>query len=94
MAQEKKTREELSIERIYEQPADAVSFYTEIAQVFSTSHETIIQFYENIPGPPDREGRITKSLTRLRATITLSHSHAGNLGKLLVEKSKKQKGQK
>ena len=90
MEQEKNTSEGQMIERIFEQPADSVSFYSDLGQVFGTGHEVMLQFYETIPGPPDREQKITKVRTRLQATITISYSHAQNLGKLLLEKSKEQ----
>lgn len=95
MAEEKKISEEAKaeekrpIERIFEQPPDAISFYSDLGQVLETGHEVVMQFYEAIPGPPDMGGRITKVRTRLRATITVSHSHALNLGKLLVERASK-----
>jgi len=97
MAEQKKpTREEETpegqvIERIHEQPADAISFYSDIGQVFATGQEMVMQFYETIPGPPDREGRISKARTRLRVTITVSYAHARNLGKLLIEKASEEK---
>jgi len=78
----------LQIERIFEQPPDAISFYSDMAQVVHTGTEIVLQFYEAIPGPPyGPTGHITKVRTRLRATVTLSFSHAHNLGKLLLEKS-------
>jgi hypothetical protein len=97
MAEQKKpireaeTPEGKLIERIHEQPADAISFYSDIGQVFATGQEMVMQFYETIPGPPDREGRILKARTRLRVTITVSYAHARNLGKLLMEKASEEK---
>jgi len=81
----------LKAERIFEQPPDSISLYCDVVQVFGTKNEVVVQFYETIPGPPGPEGKITKVRTRLRATITLSHSHAANMGKLLVEQTKEQK---
>jgi hypothetical protein len=78
----------LQIERIFEQPPDAISFYAEMAQVIQTGHEVVLQFYETVPGPPAGPGgNIIKVRSRLRATLTLSFSHAQNLGKMLVEKA-------
>lgn len=78
----------LEIERIFEQPADAISFYSDMGQIFSTGNEIIMQFYEAVPGPPGPGGAISKVRTRLRATITISFPHARNIGKLLLERSK------
>jgi hypothetical protein len=84
MAEEK----QLSIERIFEQPADAISFHCDMTQVISTGHEIIIQAYEAIPGVPSGpESNITKVRTRLRATFTVNMSHAKNIGNLLIKKA-------
>ncbi len=91
MAEEKKAPKKQQIERIFEQPPDAITFYADMAQVVSTGNEIIAQFYESVPGPPGTEGRIAKMRTRLRATITLSFPHAKNLGKLLTERASKEK---
>jgi hypothetical protein len=73
-------------ERTYEQPHEAISFYSDTAQVIHTGPEVILQFYETIPGVPASSGQIPKVTTRLRATITISIPHAKNLGALLTEK--------
>jgi len=78
------------IARSFEQSPDAISFYCDFANVVATGNEVVMQVYETIPGMPDREGKITNAVSRLRATITLSVSHAQNLGKVLVEKTKVQ----
>lgn len=78
-----------AMERVFEQPLDSISFYSEMAQVLATGNEIIVQFYETIPGAPDLKGNIEKAKTRLRATITLSYPHAANMGKLLTERTKK-----
>ncbi|MFZ0050896.1 MAG: hypothetical protein WAK96_03915 [Desulfobaccales bacterium] len=78
------------IARSFEQSPDAISFYCDFANVVATGNEVVMQLYETIPGVPDHEGKITKAVSRLRATITLSVSHAQNLGKVLVEKTKVQ----
>lgn len=87
MAEGKKAPKQQRVERIFEQPPDAITFFSDMTQVVSTGNEIMAQFYEAVPGPPDPEGRITKIRTRLRATITLSFPHAKNLGKLLTERA-------
>ena len=77
--------------RLIEQPPDSISFYADYTQILHTQNETILQFYETIPGPPDSAGNIKNVRSLLRATITLSHSHAFNLGKLVVEKTQEVK---
>jgi len=89
MPEEKQVPKELQIERVYEQPPDAISFYCDLAQILSTGNEMVMQFYEAVPGPPGPTGQIARVRTRLRATITVSVPHAQNIGKLLVEKSKR-----
>ena len=76
------------IERSFEQSSDAISFYSDFAQVMATDNEVVMQFYETIPGVPDRDGKITKAVSRLKATVTLSVSHAQKLGKVLVGRTK------
>jgi hypothetical protein len=77
----------IQINRVYEQPPDAISLYSETAQVIATGHEVVLQFYETIPGPPGPGGQIQIVRTRLRATITLSEPHAANIGRLLLQHS-------
>jgi len=86
MVEEKKTPKEIEVPRFYEQPPDAVSFYSDIGQVLYTGNEVVLQFYETIPGPPEPAGEIKNVRSKLRATITMSTSHAHNIGKLLLEK--------
>lgn len=86
MAEEKETPKGIQVPRLYEQPPDAVSFYSDIAQILYTGNEIILQFYETIPGPPESEGVIKNVKSRLRATITVGISHAHNIGKLLLER--------
>lgn len=81
-------KEPLVIERIFEQPPDATSFYCDLAQIFTTGKEIVLQFYDTIPGVPGPSGTIGSIRTRLRTTITFSIPHAENLGKLLVERTK------
>ena len=68
--------------RIFEQPPDAISFYSDMAQVSNTGREVLLQFYETIPGPPGPDG-ITQARSRLRATVIVSLAHAANLERLL-----------
>ncbi len=70
-------------QRVFEQPPDAISLYSDIAQVLNTGNEIVLQFYETIPGPPGPTGTMTLVRTRLRATITVSISHAANIGEIL-----------
>jgi hypothetical protein len=71
------------IQRVFEQPPDAISLYSDMAQVLGTGNEVVFQFYETIPGPPGPDGNITVVRTRLRATITVSIPHARNIGDIL-----------
>jgi len=93
MAEEKEAPKgtPVQISRFFEQPPDALSFYADFGQVFSTANEVVIQFYETIPGPPGPDGQIKNVRSRLRATVTLSIPHARNIGKLLVEKTEEVK---
>lgn len=75
------------INRVFEQPPDSISLYSDFAQIFGTGHEVVLQFYETIPGPPGPGGQVQMVRTRLRATITVSLPHAGNIGNLLIKQS-------
>jgi len=88
MVEEKETLKGgvIEVERIYEQPPDAISFYSDFGQFYNTGAEIVMQFYDAIPGPPAQDGKIKNVRTRLRATITVSIPHANNIGKLLLEK--------
>jgi len=99
----KESQQGQQVARVFELPPDALSCYSDHAQVMSTGNEVLLQFYETIPGPPGPDGRIAQVRTRLRATIILSPQHAQNLGKLLlshvgkptkVEESKPKTGSK
>lgn len=83
MTDDQKIVQELS--RIFEQPPDFVSFYSDYALVLATGNELVLQFYETVPGPPGPDGKIMQVRTRLRATITVSEAHAKNLGNLLLK---------
>ena len=88
MTEEQKISKVLEIQRTYEYPPDAISFYCDFGQVLYTGNEIVMQFYETIPGTPDPGGNIKNVRTRLRATITVSFPHAQNIGKLLIKKVK------
>ena len=71
--------------RVFEQGPDAISLYSDLAEVINTGHEVVIQFYETIPGPPEGpKGTVQVVKSHLRATITISKAHALNLGNLLL----------
>lgn len=82
------------VSRIYEQPPDAVSFYSDFAQILSTGHEVVLQFYETIPGAPGPGGQVQMARTRLRATIIVSIPHAANIGSLLLKQTASKEGTK
>jgi len=75
------------VSRVFEQPSDAVSLYSDFAQILGTGHEVVLQFYETIPGTPGPGGQVQMVRTRLRATITVSMAHASNIGRLLIKQS-------
>lgn len=76
------------ITRVFEQPPDAISLYSDFAQIFGTGHEVVLQFYETIPGAPVAGGGAIQMVrTRLRATIVVSIPHAANIGNLLIQQS-------
>lgn len=85
MAQESQSGTQVS--RVYEQPPDAVSFYSDFAQIIGTGHEVVLQFYETIPGAPGPGGQVQMARTRLRATIIVSIPHATNIGSLLLKQT-------
>jgi len=74
-----------TVNRLFEQGTEAITFYSDFAQVLSTGHEVVIQFYETIPGPPTPDGKISTVRSRLRSTITVSYAHAVNIGNLLLK---------
>lgn len=80
--------QDVRAQRHIEQPPDAISLYSDLAQVLGTEHEVYIQFYETIPKAPDAEGKVTEVTSRLRVTVVLSPAHALTLGKTLTEKIK------
>jgi len=78
------------INRVFEQPADAASFYCDYAQIVGTEHEVVLQFYETIPGPPGPSGTLQMVRCRLRANVTIGKTHAVNIGRLLLERTGQQ----
>lgn len=75
------------ITRVFEQPPDTLSFYSDYAQIIGTGHEVLLQFYETIPGPPSLPGgQVTVVRTRLRVTAVVSQAHAANIGRLLLQR--------
>lgn len=85
-----KPKQPAQVNRIFEQPADAISLYSDFAQIVGTGQEVLLQFYESIPGVPAPGGTVEIVRTRLRATITVSKSHAANIGRSLLEQSQRQ----
>lgn len=83
MAQESQSQ----INRVFEQPPDALSFYSDFAQVIGTGSEVLLQFYETIPGPPGPGGTIQMVRSRLRSTVVISKAHAVNIGGLLLKQA-------
>ena len=73
------------VRRVFEQPSDTISLYSDYAQVIGTGFEVVVQFYESIPSIPVSSGPPETVSTRLRATIVLSRAHAANLGKSLLQ---------
>lgn len=88
MAEKKPAEGQQAVNRVFEQGADAISFYSDVAQIFNTGHEVVLQFYETIPGTPVPGGKIQIVRTRLKSTITVSPAHASNIGNLLLKKLK------
>jgi len=77
-----------AVQRLFEQGPDAISFYTDFAQVINTGNEVVFQFYETIPGPPGPNGQILNVRTRLRATVQLNITHALNLANNILGQAK------
>ena len=78
--------EGIEAQRVFEQPADAISFYSDFAQVVASGNEVLLQFYETIPGPPGPDGQVQIARTRLRATVMVSPPHAGRIGQIIRER--------
>lgn len=75
----------LQVSRLFEQPPDALSTYSDFAQVMGTGNEVILQFYDTVPDVPGPDGQIQSVRTRLRATVVLSKALAINIGRLLLQ---------
>lgn len=74
------------LERRFDQPEDAVSFYCENASLTSTGTEVFLQLYETIPGvPKGPESRVDSVRSILRATVVLSPGQAKSVGELLLK---------
>ena len=86
--------DESQVQRLFEQPSDALSIYSDFAQVVGTANEIILQFYESIPGIPGPSGSPEEVTTRLKATIVMSMAHAGNLGRILMQRIPEQHQQR
>lgn len=82
MAQEERRQ----VPRKFEQPADAISFYSDFALIVGTQNEVVLQFYETIAGPPGPELQVETAATRLRATVMVSRPHAQRIAELLLER--------
>lgn len=80
-------KSEVKVNRVFEQPSDAPTFYSDLAQVSATKNEVILQFYQTIPGPPGSNGPVSEVTTRLRATVTVSIPHAKKIGQVLLERN-------
>lgn len=75
------------VSRVFEQPPDAISFYSDQGLVFATPNEVTVQFYETVPGPPSGPGgQMQMVRSRLRATVVLSRAHALSIGQILIQK--------
>lgn len=74
------------LRRVFEQPPDAISLYSDMAQILATEHEVFLQFYETIPKARTADREVTEVTSRLRATVVLSPTHALNVGKMLVKR--------
>jgi len=85
-------QERAQAQRIFEQPADAISFYSDFAQILGTENEVVLQLYETIPGSPGPEGHVKMVRTRLRATVMVSHPLAKRIGELLLERASQKQG--
>jgi hypothetical protein len=77
-----------SLERVFEQPPDAVVCYSDLVQMTGSEHEIVIQFYESIPGPPQQpSGGPANVKSRLRASVIVSREHAAKIGNGLLQAS-------
>ena len=72
------------VRRNFEQSPNALSVYSDYAQIIGTDNEVILQFYETIPGIPGPGGASEMVTTSLKATIVVSLAHAANIGRLIL----------
>ena len=82
----------MQVARVFEQPADAITTYSDFAQVLGTGSEFVLQFYESIPEPPGPSGQVQSVRSRLRATVIVSPAHAQNIGRLLLQQAGDEEG--
>jgi hypothetical protein len=75
----------LQVNRVFEQPADAVTLYADFAQILGTGSEVIVQLYETIPDVPGPTGQVQSVRSRLRATVILAPGHARSIAQLLEQ---------
>ena len=85
--EQNKSPEPQTIQRLFEQGPDLISFYSDFTQVVNTGHEIVFQFYETIPGTPGPGGAIQMVRSRLRSTITVSIALAKNLANNLLQQT-------
>ena len=81
MAQE----EGIQPQRVFEQPADAISFYSDFTHILASREEVLLQLYETIPEPPGPGGHVQMFKTRLRATVMVSRPNARRIAELLLK---------
>jgi hypothetical protein len=87
MAQAGRNQQGMQVARIFEQPADAITLYSDFAQVIGTGSEFVLQFYESVPEPPGPSGQVQSIRSRLRATVVVSPAHAQSIGRLLLQQA-------
>ena len=93
MTDDKDQGKPIEVKRVFEQPQDVISVYSDLAQVAFTGHELVLQFYETMLGPPDSDGVIRTAKTKLKVNVILSVPHATNIGNIILEKlGKKSEG--
>lgn len=81
-----RVKPEAEIVRTFTQPVDAISFFSDYAQVLVSGDGITMQIYETIPGVPSGDGKVSSVTTRLRATVSMTEERARALAAAL-EKS-------
>jgi hypothetical protein len=71
------------IRRSFELAPDAISFYSDYVSLSRTGNESVLQFYETLPGVVGQTGRPETATTRLRASIIMSPAQAEKLREVL-----------